>query len=373
LKATVIVFVSIILFSSFAVNIQPASATEDSWTTLAEMPTPREGLGVAVVNGKIYAIGGNGGDGNLGVNEEYDPVTNTWATKKPLPTSRSRFGITVHQNKIYVMGGSTDSGFTGANEVYNPVTDTWEAKASMPAGGRSELAVNAVNDKIYAIGGYFIGVYWVPSNLTEVYNPATDTWTTKAQMPTAVYGCTSALIDSKIYVIENSYSGDATLFRLNQIYDAETDTWSFGQPIPIRMPEAAAAATTGVYAPKRVYVLGGFSDVSSYPFPFETQIYDPATDTWSTGTPMPTVRQSLGVAVVYDRLYAIGGFDVSLPVSNVFTGKNERHTPSGYGTVPQHPEPFPATLVLAVSAAFVVAVAGLVIHFRKRRRDGGQP
>lgn len=342
------------MMSLLTVNIQPVRASEDSWATMAEVPTPREGLGVAVVNGKIYAIGGYDGNGHLGVNEEYDPATNTWVMKKPMPTPRSRVGITVYQNKICVMGGSTDSGFTGANEVYDPVTDTWEVKASMPAGGRSELAVNAVNGKIYLIGGSFHIMWSIPSNLTEVYDPETDTWTTKASMPTAVYGCASAVVNNKIYVIENSYSGEIQNFRLNQIYDQETDTWSYGQPIPIRAAEAATAATTGVYAPKRIYVIGGGE---SYSYGLN-QVYDPATDTWTNGTLMPTPRQSLGVAVLNDTLYAIGGYSIN----GDHTGANEQYTPAGY--IPE----FPAWIILPL---FIIATLVAVIVYRRKRSKSG--
>ena len=132
MKAIRAVFlVHIILLSLFVVQSQIVIAAEDSWATMAEIPTPREGLGVAVVNGKICAIGGDDGNGHLGVNEEYDPATNTWVMKKSMPTPRSRFGITVHQNKIYVIGGGGDFGVeevTGLNQVYDPLTDTWETK-----------------------------------------------------------------------------------------------------------------------------------------------------------------------------------------------------------------------------------------------------
>jgi N-acetylneuraminic acid mutarotase len=327
--------------------IETVRAAEDYWTTLTEMPTARSGLGVAVVDGKIYAIGGSDGNSQLGTNEMYDPATNTWVSKQPMPTARGRFGITVFENKIYVMGGADVNGFTDANEVYDPATDTWEIKASMPAGGRAELAVNAVNGKIYAIGGFFLGIFWLPSNLTEVYDPVTDTWTTNAEMPTAVYSCTSAVVDNKVYLIENGRS--VTIPCLNQIYDTETDTWNIGQPIPTRAVGAAAVATTGVYAPKRIYLIGG-GDLFTYDI---TQIYDPATDTWTTGTAMPTPRQRLGVAVLNDTLYAIGGYQID---SDACVSNNERYTPAGY--IPE----FPSWLILVI-----ILVGSLTIVLFKKK------
>ena len=72
--------------------------------------------GVAVVNGKIYAIGGlllkyrdktTIQSVDVATNEEYDPATNTWSYKALMPTQRDSFAIAVYQNKIYCIGGST--------------------------------------------------------------------------------------------------------------------------------------------------------------------------------------------------------------------------------------------------------------------------
>ena len=122
------------LFS--ALIVQKAVAVENSWETMAAMPTARSGVGVAVVDGKIYAIGGTSGTQNkLGTNEVYDPETNTWSSKTPMPTPRVNFGIAVFQNKIYCIGGGTsvksDGYVTNVNEVYDPSTDTWENRTSI--------------------------------------------------------------------------------------------------------------------------------------------------------------------------------------------------------------------------------------------------
>lgn len=93
-------------------------------------------------------------NGFVGTNEEYDPATDMWSFKKPMPTPREYFGIAVYQNKIYCMGGVSSIGYysngsiTGVNEVYDPATDTWETKASIPTPRRG-LKANVVNGKIY--------------------------------------------------------------------------------------------------------------------------------------------------------------------------------------------------------------------------------
>jgi energy-converting hydrogenase Eha subunit A len=318
----------------FAVpSVNAANAAENSWKTMALMPTARVGLCVAVVNGKIYAIGGQHMGGVLGVNEMYDPAANTWVTKKPMPTPRSNFAIAVFHNKIYCIGGLLP--YTGVNEVYDPATDTWETKQPMPTP-RGASSACVVNGKIYVIGGLGPQYADLPelkqSELNEVYDPVADSWTTMAPLPTAVWYSVLAVVDNKIYVFGN---GDAA-----QIYDPQTNTWRYGPSMPYSVAYGAVAATTGVFAPKKIYCIGG--TVYSKEIDPEThllktvsliQIFDPKTETWSTGAAMPTSRILLGVAVVDDLLYAIGGESPGAPLR--IYDVNERYTPFGYvGTVP---------------------------------------
>ncbi len=328
-----LVILLVVSFSLLPFLVSHAEVVEDSWTTLDPMPTARSGLGVAVVNGKIYAIGGwNGGGGAVAVNEEYDPVTNTWITKTPMSVPRRTFGIAVYQNKIYVIGGAsgTDPN-TGSdilcsfNEVYDPLTDTWSTNGSLPTPRRGLDAI-VVDDKIYLIGGYrYISGRIQEFNTNEVYDPSTGTWTTKTPLPTSTSFYASAVFDNKIYVI----GGPGR--KINQIYDPETDTWSYGASAPIEVNGAAAGATTGVAAPKRIHIMGG--GVPFFPSKANL-IYDPERDAWSTCTDMPTARDNLGVAVVDDVLYAIGGLIFTGELAGTPVGAVERYTPFGYGTIP---------------------------------------
>jgi hypothetical protein len=66
------------------------------------------------------------------------------------------------------------------------------------------------------------------------------------------------------------------------------------------------------------------------------QVYDPKRDTWTTGTTILTNRLDFNVAVVDDKLNAIGGYTLSSPYSGYVTASavNEQYTPIGYGAVP---------------------------------------
>jgi N-acetylneuraminic acid mutarotase len=309
------------------------------------MHQARAGLGVAVVNGKIYAIGGSTATGSypysggaVGTNEEYDPSSNKWTYKKPMPTPRGGFGIAVYQNKIYCI--SSD-----ANEVYDPATDTWENRTSMPTP-RFNLDANVVDGKIYLIGGYDPSLpYGGDAAVTnEVYDPETDTWTTKAFMLAAKSDYASAAVGDKIYIIGGGSLSDP-LATLTQIYDTKADSWSYGAPFPYEylsfrfLEGEKAGVTTGVDAPERIYI---FAEIHvTVDTGYSVQIYNPENDSWTVGADIPTDRTGFGVAVLDDLFYVIGGgtaytrfpFDPDPPTLTKYA-TNECYTPFGYGTIP---------------------------------------
>ena len=299
---------------------------------MAPMPTARGGFGLAVISGKIYAIGGlNGNNLALSTTEVYNPQTNEWTSKTPMPTPRSGFAIVVYQNKIYVIGGTVGNGFVGNNEVYDPVSNTWETKTSMPTP-RADLGANLVNDKIYLIGGKkysSIAPYYNETNINEVYDPANDSWSTKTPIPTPVQGYASAVANNKIYVMGGSLESktleNTLMTSANQVYDPQAGNWSLAAKLPNVDSYGAAAATEGFMAPARIYCIGGYSGGE---FSGQAQAYNSANNSWSIVDSMPTHRAYLGLVAVSDVLYAIGGFD-----GIKWLDLNEQYKPVGYGTV----------------------------------------
>ncbi len=374
-RTLVITFVVIFLLGMLVV--EPAfSGSENSWVEKAPMPTARSHLGVAVVNGKIYAIGGDSP-----VNEEYDPATNNWATKASMPVPLDNFAIAAYKDKIYCMGN-------GVNEVYNPQTDSWENKTAMPTE-RKGLQANVLIDRIYLVGGSVPSndyPWYTETNINEVYDPQTDTWVTKSPLLNATDYYASAVFNEKLYVFGGVAENKSRqlLENMTQIYDPQTDSWSYGASSPIITGAARAGATTGVNAPPKIYLF----DAGNLSLP-SGQIYDPETNTWTIGIAQPTSRMALGLTVENDLIYAIGGIAMSEDIfghtTNTLFALNEVFTPFGYGTVHNTPTPSPTTqpsnteqtplpqpttmtalLAATVIAAVVVITVGLVVYFRRR-------
>ena len=364
-----LVIVLVVSFSLSPFLVTHAEAAEDSWTTMAPLPTPfYSTIGAVAVDGKIYFIGSQ-------INVQYDPETNTWTAIAPLPIYNDWSTVVACQNKIYVIGGSAET----PTQVYDPATDTWENKTPIPTT-RSFLQANVVDSKIYVIGGQVpsaLGVF-NPSSANDVYDPATDSWSNMTPIPTPVMGYASAVLDNKIYIIGGGIAKGAPGFNpINQvqIFDPKTNQWTNGTPIPTGVCYARACATTGLSAPKRIYVIGGtLTYYFRYAFSTVTdlsQVYNPETDTWTTGTPMPTPRCRFGVAVVNDELYAIGGHN-STDWGGVVSA-NEKYTPLGY--IPAEEPEEPDSYILGALAIIGIAATGgiaLLIFFKKTKKRSGE-
>jgi N-acetylneuraminic acid mutarotase len=180
------------------------------WRTAAPAPTKRTEVAAVTLRDKIYVVGGFEQPGfsnlmNLAITasvEEYDPSTDRWTIKAPMPMGLHHAGIGVTGGRLYVIGGYTQSGLTVWEPVatvyaYDPATDTWASRAPLPTP-RDHLATATLSGKVYAIGGRVNGDYRRNLSVTEVYDPVTDRWTLAANLPTARSGITGAEVGGRI-------------------------------------------------------------------------------------------------------------------------------------------------------------------------------
>jgi N-acetylneuraminic acid mutarotase len=206
-------------------NLWEYDTANDSWKALAPMPTKRGSPNAAIVNGKLYVIGGAGLSPGaketalhparpqrvLGTNEVYDIAANKWETKSPMPTTRNHAAIGVVNNKIYVIGGRVGNAFitrasnTDVVEEYDPATDQWgDLKAPMPTG-RSASAWGTYKGKIYVAGGEvrtdrFAGTF----RAVEAYEPATNRWITLPPMDVARHGLAGDIVGGRLQLVSGN-------------------------------------------------------------------------------------------------------------------------------------------------------------------------
>jgi N-acetylneuraminic acid mutarotase len=319
--------------------LSSAAFAQETGTWVAESQynfTPRSDLSSAVVNGKIYVMGGDYYGAPTNILEVYDPVTNLWSTPVTTGTFTARDSHTsaVVNGKIYVMGGydaSSPNAMTKL-EVFDPATNTWSAPATTGTfTGRGGLSSAVVNGKIYVMGGSHSGLANT-SNTLEVFDPATNSWstpvTTGTFSPRSYF--TSQVVNGKIYTMGGTNSSGIGVNTF-EVFDPATNTWS-------------TPATAGTFSPRadlassvingKIYAIGGHKGV--YVNTFEE--FDPATNAWSTPNTTGTVtaRNALTAGTVNGTLYALGG-----------SNGNDLNTNEAY--TPYAAAPPPGTLSLHVS------------------------
>ena len=280
-----------------------------TWTQKADMPTGRYMPGSAVVDGKIYVIGGAPFQfGGTTVVEEYNPAADTWTRRADMPSARQGLVAAAVDGIIYAIGGNCGQPIgnweLSTVEAYDPATDAWTTKADMPTA-RTMAAIAVVDGIIYVIGGVFGETVQDNRVLSavEAYDPATDTWTAKADMPTARFGFAACVLDGQIYAFggNTKWDGPEGIVSTVEVYDPATDTWIQASDMPGSRANHTASVVDG-----KMYIFGGCVWPSEFMTPV-VDVYDPATDTWTTAADVPTPRHDPTAAVVDGKIYTIGG------------------------------------------------------------------
>ena len=147
----------------------------DTYEPMAGPPTPRVWGTCALVDGRIYLIGG-GPSGAGSANEAYDPSSDTWTSRSPMPVDR--WGATrenpVVNGIIYVTHGMISS-FYATDYAYDPSTDTWAQKSS-GMNPRDGVGCGVINNKLYVAGGRDDDLLGgTGRQFVEEYDPVADT------------------------------------------------------------------------------------------------------------------------------------------------------------------------------------------------------
>ncbi len=281
-------------------------AKQGRWTQKADMPTPLMQLATAVVNGKIYAIGGLNG-GSRPTVAEYDPQRNVWTNKADMPTPRGGIAASAVDGKIYVFGGHRVA-FQPLDTVqmYDPAKDKWTRKKRMPVP-MDRMTTSVVNGQIYLIGGWDF-----PDDVYATvfqYNPAGDIWTRKADMPTARGGHAAVVFEEKIYVLgggtfKETTHGGIRYFDVVEMYDPVEDRWTRKTKMPV--PNIGLGVET---VNEKIYTIGGTASDNTTRLS-RIDIFTPEDNVWLAegGTRLPIARGGLSVSKVNDKIYAFGGF-----------------------------------------------------------------
>jgi N-acetylneuraminic acid mutarotase len=271
------------------------------WSARAPLPEANSEIAVAELDGLIYVVGGYPSSRvTVASVQRYDPAADSWTLTTPLPFPVNHAMAAAAAGKLYVVGGqsgaSGDGPFLDTVFEYDPAADSWSQRASMPTA-RGGGAAAVVDGKIYVAGGR-------PPRGSDfaVHDPASDDWTELPDMPTARNHLAAAAIDGLVYVVGGRFGAgfNSEMTNVLEIYDPATNAWTAGPPMPTVRGGLNAVAANGC-----LHVFGGEGSGGVFA---EHELYDPSAGSWLSLNPMPIpVHGVTGASFLDGLIYLPGG------------------------------------------------------------------
>lgn len=280
----------------------PPIAGEPTEEAVTAVPTARGEHGVGLLNGEVYVMGGFTPTVTSAV-QVYSPTTDSWRDAADFPVVFHHPNVASVGEKLYVLGFHAGSGQRkgdGSSYAYDPKTDAWSEVTPMPPGTeRGASCVTVYQGKVYLFGG--TNDIALPDAST--YDPATDQWDTLPFLPANRHHCVAAALNDKIYIVSGRDVIIEEVQAESYIYDPATQKYQ--EVAPILTPRGGAA---GALLGGKIYVFGGEGNVDDPNGIFhETEVYDPATDTWASLPDMSVPRHGFGAAVIDNKIHLPAG------------------------------------------------------------------
>lgn len=288
----------------------PASA--QTWNSVeandGSRPVARHENAFAAI-GDLLVLAGGRGIKPVGM---FDPLYGQWIQGAEPPFEIHHFQAVDVDGTLWAVGAFT-GGYPDETPlpnamIYDPMGDTWREGPNIPEDRRRGSAGAAIVDgQIYLAGGAIEGhrgghVPWL-----DRFDPLTGAWTRLADAPRARDHAALVALERKLYFVggrlsmapENTFG--AVVPEVD-VYDIATDTWTtLPDPLPAPRAGNAAAVLDGI-----VYVMGGESGQTADAYANVDRL-DVTTGTWSDGDPLLRARHGTGVAVYDGKLWIAAG------------------------------------------------------------------
>ena len=177
------------------------------------------------------------------------------------------------------------------------------------------------------------------------WDVGSDGWRRVAPVPgSGRLASTAQAVGGRIYLFGGyTVAEDGTERSLPNVdvYDPETDSWSGGAPIPVPVDDAVS----GVWRDSLIFLVSGWHDRDNVA---DVQLYDPAADRWRRATPIPgpPVFGHSG-AIAGDEIIYLGGVRTSVErprfriEGSAWRGRIDPDDPTriDWTPLPRHPGP----------------------------------
>ncbi len=302
-------------------------ATEAAkWRARAPMGEARAEVGVASLRGRVYVVGGTLQRGEQAPEyastllTSYDPRDDRWRRHAPLPRPLTHVGLAALDGKLYAAGGFTDIVHIGPQSVayvYSPRSNRWKRLPDIPERLGS-VGVVAAGGKLHLIGGrdsrevvevpgtgFSQGFGTVTTHL--VYDPRRRAWSRATDLPGEPRDHVGIAVRGRnIHVFGGRVADVADNLARHDVYDTRTRRWTTAAPLPTPRSAGAAAVLDGriVYAGGECTAPVGSEGAATFG---NVTAYDPRRNRWTALPALPQARHAFGAGRVAGRGYFVGG------------------------------------------------------------------
>jgi len=185
------------------------------WTALPPMPAPRAAAGAGVVGGKLYVVGGVEAPGRLARDAfAFDLESSRWTTVRG-PRPREHLGVAALDGLVYAVAGRTGGLDTNVDivESFDARSGRWRALPRVPEK-RGGTAAAAIAGRIVSAGGErptgtIASVY--------AYSPKPRRWTQLARMRTSRHGLGLVGWRGRAYTLAGGPQPGLTVSSANEV------------------------------------------------------------------------------------------------------------------------------------------------------------
>jgi hypothetical protein len=258
--------------------------------------------------------------------EIYDPATGHWSITGSLHTARMNHTATLlPDGTILVAAGyNGDAVWLRDCEIYDPATGTSRVVAPLAIGRMDHEAALLPSGKVMVAGGRIGGAGGTYLRSVELYDPATDSWSTIDSMAQSrISGFAMTLFSDATLLVAGGRSGPITAGPAAELLETTPLTWTSVSPIKV-----SVAWPGGAMIPNDRYLMtGGFYDadwaspqgidVTATP---TCEWYDKMTGTWFYAPQLNTQRGEHGAVFVHQEVNPDLPVDLALVCGGITGG-----------------------------------------------------
>jgi N-acetylneuraminic acid mutarotase len=313
------------------------------WTRTGSMHVGRAFQPATLLrNGQVLVEGcdaiGSGGK----TAELYDPASGTWSMTGSMHVARcGHSAVLLGDGRVLVAGGSSDANVWSSMEIYSPTTGRWMLAGDLNSTRAQATLALLPTGAVLAPGGY--AVNGIPRDSADVYQPKTHRSTATPSLNISRDDFTADVLQNGEVLVSGGFTQNSAFTPKTELYDPVANAWALtgaalGQPLvsvllndgtvlaldPSQRYDPAVAGwkktagqlnidrinnTLTVLADGRVLTAGGCTAAPTCQLVLQSEVYDPASQTWALDASMNLARESHSATRLQDgRILVAGGF-----------------------------------------------------------------